>query len=193
MAKIKVTKLTKAENALKDLFVPEQKNGNVGNFLHATVGNQGYQMSNGPGVDIPGLGTEIKSKSEESTSAYSMGSLHYKNIIDYDFHNSSIKEKCQTIFKIAHSQTFRKVTDSRILDFTKPHIQEKLRDAFDTARDKMVAGDRSNYIKGHANAYGYFDRKIKGGVPTNNWAFRIPVKNMKSLEGMARTVDNMFE
>jgi len=189
MQKIKVTKLNKAEAALKDLFVPEQNNGNVGNFLHATVGNQGYRMSNGPGVDIPNLGTEIKSKSEESTSAYSMGSLHYKNIIDYDFHNSSIKDKCQTIFKITHSQTFRKVTDSRILDFTKPHIQEKLRDAFDTARAKMVAGDRSNYIRGHDNAYGYLERKMKAGAPTNNWAFRIPVKYMKALEGMARSAD----
>jgi hypothetical protein len=192
MTKFKVTKLGKAESALVGMSVPKQKNGNVGILVEDTMIDQGYKMSTHTGIDIPDLEIEVKSKGTESTSAYSMGSLHINSIKEYNYDHSPIKAKCQTIFKVEHSQTFREVTDARVLDFTKPHIQEKLRDAFDTARDKIVAGDRANYIKGHAKAYGYFERKIKGGVPTNNWAFRIPVKNMKSLEGMARSAD-IFE
>ena len=192
MTNFKVTKLGKAESALIGMTVPEQKNGNVGILVQDTMIDQGYTMSTQKGVDIPDLEIEVKSKGTESTSAYSMGSLHIDCIKDYDYDHSPIKEKCQTIFKVEHSQIFREITDARVLDFTKPYIQEKFRDAFDTARDKMIAGDNSNYIKGHNNAWGYLERKIKNGKPTNNWAFRITVKHMKSLEGMARSVD-IFE
>jgi hypothetical protein len=192
MKKFKVTKLNKAEEALVGMSVPKQKNGNVGHLVEDTMIEQGYKMSTHSGIDIPDLDIEVKSKGTESTSAYSMGSVHIDSIKKYDYNNSPIKEKCQTIFKVEHSQIFREVTDARVLDFTKPHIQEKFRDAFDTARDKMIAGDNSNYIKGHTNAWGYLERKIKNGKPTNNWAFRITVKHMKSLEGMARSVD-IFE
>jgi hypothetical protein len=192
MTNFKVTKLGKAESALIGMTVPEQKNGNVGILVQDTMIDQGYNMSTHKGVDIPDLEIEVKSKGTESTSAYSMGSLHIDSIKDYDYDHSTIKEKCQTIFKVEHSQIFREVTDARVLDFTKPYIQEKFRDAFNTARDKMLTGDESNYIKGHDKAWGYFERKIKGGVPTNNWAFRITVKNMKAFEGMARSVD-LFE
>ena len=192
MKKFKVTKLNKAEEALVGMSVPKQKNGNVGHLVEDTMIEQGYKMSTHSGIDIPDLDIEVKSKGTESTSAYSMGSVHIDSIKKYDYNNSPIKEKCQTIFKVEHSQIFREVTDARVLDFTKPYIQEKFRDAFDTARDKILAGDKSNYIKGHDKAWGYFERKIKGGVPTNNWAFRITVKNMKAFEGMARSVD-LFE
>jgi hypothetical protein len=193
MTKFKVTKLGKAESALIGMPVPKQTNGNVGILVEDTMADQGYKMSTHTGIDIPGLEIEVKSKGTESTSAYSMGSLHIDFIKKYDYDNSPIKEKCQTIFKVEHSQTFREVTDARVLDFTKPHIQEKIRDAYNTARAKIIAGDESNYIKGHSKAWAYFDRKKKNGKPTNNWAFRITVKNMKILEGMARTVDNIFE
>jgi hypothetical protein len=192
MKKFKVTKLNKAEDALVGMPVPEQKNGNVGILVEDTMIDQGYKMSTHTGIDIPDLDIEVKTKGTESTSAYSMGSLHIDSIKEYNYNNSPIKEKCQTIFKVEHSQTFRKITDARVLDFTKPYIQEKFRDAFDTAREKMIAGDESNYIKGHNEAWGYLERKTRNGKPTNNWAFRITVGNMKSLEGMARSVD-LFE
>ena len=193
MTKFKITKLGKAESALVGMSVPKQKNGNVGILVEDTMIDQGYKMSTHSGIDIPDLEIEVKSKGKESTSAYSMGSLHIDTIKEYEYDKSPIKEKCQTIFKVEHSQTFREVTDARVLDFTKPYIQEKFKDAFNTARAKILAGNESNYIKGHSKAWGYFERKIKNGKPTNNWAFRITVKNMKTLEGMARAVDNIFE
>ena len=193
MKNFKITKLNKAEEALVGMSVPLQKYGNVGVFVEDVMIDAGYELSRGPGVDIPKIATEVKTKNDESTSAYSMGSLHIDTIKQFEYHASPIKEKCQTIFKVAHSQTFMTITSATILDLTKEDIQEKFKDAFDTARTKILAGNQSNYIKGHADAYGYFERKIKGGVSTNNWAFRIPVKNMKSLEGMSKSnADNLF-
>ena len=193
MKKFKVTKLNKAEDILIGMSVPKEKNGNIGILVEDTMENQGYEMSRGLGVDIPRLGAEVKTKGAESKSAYSMGSLHIDTIKSYDYDNSPIKEKCQTIFKVSHSQTFREITDARVLDFSKNYIQDKFRDAFDTAREKILAGDESNYIKGHDDAWGYFERKKKSGKPTNNWAFRIPVDRMNSIEGMAKNVDDLFE
>jgi hypothetical protein len=194
MKTVKVTKLNKAEEILVGMSVPEQKNGNVGVLVEDTMKDSGYKMSNGTGVDIPGLGAEVKTKGTESKSAYAMGSLHIDTIKSNDYDSSPIKEKCQTIFKVAHSQTFREITDARVLDFSKEFIQDKFRDAYDTARKKILAGDTSDYIKGHDNAWGYFERKKKNKVGTNNWAFRIPVNKMKELEGMAKSnIDKLFE
>jgi hypothetical protein len=194
MKNFKITKLNKAEEALKGMSVPEQKNGNVGVLVQDVMTDQGYEMSNGAGVDIPKIKTEVKTKGNESKSAYAIGSVHIDTIKKYDYNNSPIKEKCQTIFKVAHSQTFREITDARVLDFSKEYIQEKFRDAYNTARDKVLSGDTSNYIKGHEDAWGYFERKKKNKVGTNNWAFRIPVNKMKELEGMAKSnVDSLFE
>jgi hypothetical protein len=194
MKNFKVTKLNKAEDILIGMSVPKEKNGNVGILVEDTMEDQGYEMSRGSGVDIPGLGAEVKTKGSESKSAYSMGSLHIDTIKMYNYDNSPIKEKCQTIFKVAHSQIFREITNAGVLDFSKEFIQDKFRDAFDTARDKIIAGNQSNYIKGHDKAWGYFERKKKNGKPTNNWAFRIPVDKMSNIEGMAKSnVDNLFE
>lgn len=194
MKKIKITKLNKAEEILVGMPVPEQKNGNIGVLVEDVMEDGGYKMSRGTGVDIPGLGAEVKSKNSESKSAYSMGSLHIDTIKHYDYDKSPIKEKCQTIFKVTHSQTFMEVTGARVLDFSKEFIQDKFRDAFNTARDKMLAGDSANYIKGHDDAWGYLERKKKNGKPTNNWAFRIPVDKMTNIEGMAKSnIDNLFE
>ena len=194
MKTFKITKLNKAEEALKGMYVPEQKNGNIGALVECVMTDQGYEMSSGTGVDIPKMKTEVKTKGSESKSAYAIGSCHIDTIKQHDYDNSPLKEKCQTIFKVTHSQTFRQITDARVLDFSKDFIQEKFRDAYNTARDRMLEGDISDYIKGHDDAWGYFERKKKNKVGTNNWAFRVPVNKMKELEGMAKSnIDNLFE
>ena len=194
MKTVKVTKLNKAEGVLVGMPVPEQKNGNVGLLVEDVMEDEGYRMSRGAGVDIPGLGAEVKTKGSESKSAYSMGSLHLDTIKMYDYDASPIKDKCQTIFKVAHSQTFMEITHARVLDFSKEFIQDKFRDAYNTGRAKILAGDESNYIKGHGGAWGYFERKKKKTKPTNNWAFRIPVDKMTSIEGMAKSnIEDLFE
>ena len=80
MKTVKITKLNKAEEILVGMSVPEQKNGNVGILVEDTMKDEGYKMSSGAGVDIPGLGAEVKTKGSESKSAYAMGSLHIDTI-----------------------------------------------------------------------------------------------------------------
>lgn len=192
MKTVKVTKLNKAETVLKGMKVPVQKNGNIGVLIEDTLEDLNYQMSRCSGVDIPGLDIEVKSKGIESKSPYSFGSLNYDSIKELDYDASPIKEKCQTIFNVEHSQTFLTVSDVRVLDFSKECIQEKFRDAYNSARNKIIAGEFADYIKGHDDAWGYFERKKKNGKPTNNWAFRVPVDKMKKLQGMARSnFDNL--
>ena len=59
MKTVKITKLNRAEEALKGMSVPEQKNGNVGVLVEDVMEDGGYKMSSGTGVDIPGLGEEV--------------------------------------------------------------------------------------------------------------------------------------
>jgi hypothetical protein len=194
MKPFKITKLNKAETVLVGMSVPIQKDGNIGIMVEDVMIDSGYKLSTSVGVDIPSIETEIKTKGSESKSAYSIGSLHIDTVKLHDYDHSPIKEKCQTIFKVRHSQIFMEITSAKVLNLNKNFIQEKFKDAFDTARNKLIAGDTANYIKGHSAAWGYLERKTRKGKPTNNWAFRITVKTMGKFEGMARSnFDNLFD
>lgn len=194
MKAIKNIKLTKAQRALVGATVPKEKNGNIGHFIQDKMDDLGYQTDHFAVVDIPKIKTEIKSKGIESTSAWGIGSMSIENIEAFDYDHSPIKEKMQTQFQVSHSQTFREIVKAETYNFSKECIQEKLRYAYNSAREKILNGCRDNYIRGE-NSCGYFERKKKtGGVLTNSWTFRIPVSEMEKLKGMAKSnAENLFE
>lgn len=195
MAKtFKNIKLTKARDYLVGSPVPKEKNGNVGQMVQDTLDALGYQTNHSAGPDIPSLYTEIKSKSAESLAPYSIGSMTLEDIKKYDYDRSPIKDKLQTHFQVIHSQIFREVVEADTLDFSKDYIQEKFRYAYNSARDLVLNGCESNYIRGR-DSCGYFERKKKsGGKLTNCWSFRIPVKEMVTVRSMAKSnFENIFE
>ena len=201
MKTVKNIKLTKAEKNLKGFSIPKQgirngagrEYGNVGKFVENVIADLGYETNNRIGIDIPKLNIEIKTKNIHSRSAYGIGVMHIDKIIENDYDSSLIKEKLQTIFIAKHDQNFREICNARTLDFQKEEIQNKLRYAYNSARDKIISGDRSSYIKGD-NACAYFENKRRYGEQSDSWSFRIPINQMEILESLAKSnFDNICE
>jgi len=160
-----------------------------GRDFEAVLARLGNPVNTGSGVDYPEYGLEIKTKGEESSSANSVGSMTYENIKITPYPKSNIAKKLQQQFRVKIRNGI--VVSNKIYDFSAPHIQAVIENAYETARAKIIAGNDSNYISG--GEFGYFERKkLSGGRLTNSWAFRIPVKSMGKLEGMSQSTYTKF-
>jgi hypothetical protein len=182
-------KVTSIKTDFRGIRLPDAPH--QGRGFERALSNAGNPVNNGHGPDYPEVGLEVKTKDIESTSANTVGTILYEDIKVTPYGMSSICKKLQQQFRVTVKDNI--IVDQYVYDFSAPHIQEVIAKAYETARAKIIAGDKSSYISG--TGYGFFEQKrLKGGTLTNSWAFRIPVKSMKKLEGMAQsTYANLFE
>jgi hypothetical protein len=156
-----------------------------GREFEEVLEQSGFRINTGSGVDMPDYDLEVKTKDIHSTSPNTVGSMTHEDVCNKSYEESGIFEKIQRQFRIETDNGT--ITNQEIFDFSKPFVQDLIKDAYESARTKMIQGDRSSYISG--SAYGYFEQKTE-----NSWAFRISVTAMKKLEGMAKsTFENFFD
>lgn len=182
---IKVTKLPKAEKALKGLKVPKEKYGNVGELVQVKMVSVGYHLSPNNEPDIPKLNTEIKSETHGSVSAQTVGAMSVCDIINTSFQDSPVRSKIQQQFRVKHNQTFLEITSAKMYDFRHKEIQDSLEYSYESTREIFASySDKSfipDYVRGK-DAECYWERK-KG----NSFAFRIPKNTMQKFETIANT------
>lgn len=154
-----------------------------GKEFEQVMSNAGFQINQGIGADLQQVGIEIKTKDVNSGSPNSVGTMTYEDICNKSYEETHIFEKLQKQFRVKIDSGV--VIDQELYDFTDPYIQDKIRDAYETARKKMIAGDKSSYIRG--SDYGHFDQKTE-----NSWQFRIPVSSMKKIEEMSKQTFSKF-
>jgi hypothetical protein len=156
-----------------------------GREFEEVLERSGFRINTGAGVDIPDYDLEVKTKDINSTSPNSVASMTYEDICNKNYEQSGIFEKVQRQFRVKTDNGT--VIDQEIFDFSRPFIQDVIKDAYESARAKMIQGDKSSYISG--SAYGCFEQKAE-----NSWTFRISVPAMKKLEGMSKsTFDKLFD
>lgn len=154
-----------------------------GREFEQVLAQSGFRINTGCGVDLPDLDVEVKTKDVNSTSANTVGTMTYEDICNKSYEESGIFEKIQRQFRVETNNGT--IVNQAIFDFSKPFIQDVIKDAYESAREKMIAGDKSSYISG--SAYGYFEQKTE-----NSWAFRISVPAMKKLEKMSTSTFERF-
>ena len=182
-------KITAIKTNFKGMILPNSQHR--GRAFEGVLANMGSPVTQGQGPDYPDYNLEVKTKDTESTSANSVGAMTWENIKTTPYPFSSIAKKLQQQYRVKVKDDV--IVDTKVYDFSAPHIQDVIGKAYEAARAKIIAGDKSNYISG--TEFGYFERKrLKGGKLTNSWAFRIPVKSMGKLEGMAQsTYTTLFD
>ena len=164
----------------------QQNHGNVGRWVEEQLSNNGYQLSNGKGVDIPGLGVECKSRKVESNSPHTVGTMTIDTIIENKYEDSVIFEKFQQQYRVHYSDEGQIVLSSDMYDFSDPYIQQQIREAYEEGR-KVIIAERLNdmfparYIRG--GDFGQFEVTESG----NGYRFRIPNNAMKKIERMSKS------
>jgi hypothetical protein len=177
--KKKKTYLAKATRYLVGKKVPKQYNGNVGRIIEMWMSALGYKLNSGAGCDLKSIGTDIKSRTIESTSPYSIGSMTRSDIIKLPYESSAICKKFQYHYKVKHSSQSGKIVSAELQDYTAKFIQEKIKHAYESARELFKNGACGTYVRGE-NAWGYFEYK-----DSDSYTFRIPNSNMETLESMS--------
>ncbi len=156
-----------------------------GKEFEEVMSGSGFQINQGMGADLKESGIEVKTKDVNSSSPNSVGTLTYEDICNKSYKETHIFEKMQKQFRVVTDEGL--VVDQNLFDFTDPYIQEKIEEAYENARQKMINGDKSSYIRG--SEYGHFEQKTE-----NSWAFRITVSAMRKIENMSKqTFKDFFE
>lgn len=195
---IKVKSLTKGIEVGTDIPF-RQRSGNVGRWAEEQLADNGYTMSNGKGVDIPGLGVECKTRKVESNSPHTVATMTAEDIVNTKYEDSVIFEKFQQQYRVHYSNEGQVVLSSEIYDFSDPYIQERIREAYEAGRkviaEELSDGGWSKYIRG--GDFGQFEITDSG----NGYRFRVPHSGMKKIENMSKgapmfntlfeTVDNV--
>lgn len=165
--------------------VPPKTHGAAGRDIENKLCAQGFPMSNQPGPDIPAVGLEVKSRDIDSTSAQSVGSMLPEDIISTPYPKSVICKKLQQQYRVKHKDQV--IVSAEVYDFSPSYIQDRIERSYEAARQKIIAGDCSDYVYG--GPYGYFERTVKG---SRSYQFRVADGAVKKLESMASSTFNKF-
>lgn len=171
--------------------VPErQKCGNVGRWVENKMREQGWEVTNGAGVDIPKYNVEIKSRKIESNSHHTVGTMTINSIIVTPYEQSIIKEKFQQQYRVHYSDNRQIVVSEGLFDFSNEYIQSKICDAYEIGRKQIIKnaqqGSYPTYVRG--TEWGHFEL-TKG---RDSYRFRIPNHSMKKIEQVSKN-SNIFE
>jgi hypothetical protein len=173
MSKPKICKIKK--NLIGEV-VPHRESGRTGQYVEELHADAGMPVQPDEGPDYPEFDLEMKSKSKESKSAYTIGSMSRYKIVNMPYSQSPIKRKLQQHYHVYHKD--EAITDQITYDFRADYIQEELERAYETARQKIINGE-SGYVSG--TQFGYFEERKKS---PGNYQFRISVKGMEALKNL---------
>lgn len=178
--KVKITSLK--ANLVGEKTAPKTY-GAAGRDIENQLREQGYPISNEAGPDLPTIGVEVKSRDVDATSAQSVGSMLPEDIINTPYYKSVICQKLQQQYRVKHKDQV--IVSADIYDFSSSYIQQRFEASYEAARQKLINGERGNYIPG--GEYGYFERTVKG---SRSYQFRVSNGAVKKLEIMASTTSN---
>jgi hypothetical protein len=107
--------------------------------------------------------------------------MSVKTIIKTPYDQSAVSAKMQQQFRVYFDHTLNLINDQEMCDFSIPEIQEKLRDAYESARQEIISGCREYTIK--KEPWGYFEKHMNDD---KTYKFRIPHSAMKFFISLAK-------
>jgi hypothetical protein len=181
--KLKVVRL---KTNLVGQMVPSKLGGQAGKSIELKLIEQGFDIDQQTsGADIKQLGLEVKSRDIDSISPQSIGSMTPEDICAKSYDQTNICEKIQQQFRVKTKD--QKIISAEVYDFSSPAIQERIRESYEIARQKIINGNDSSYIAG--GPYGYFERTVAG---SRSYEFRLRDTAMKKLETISKSTFNKF-
>ena len=174
----KVIKLTKG-NLVGEELGP-RFGGHAGRNAEDKLRDRGYDLSNGPGADMKSLHVEVKTRAIEATSPHTIATGTVDYFINTDYENSVVYEKTQQQYRIKTENGV--VIENEIYDMSNPFIQQDLKRAYETVRNKLINGDRSDIIYG--SHFGYLE---KGKDTNSSYQFRLSDGAMKKIENTCKS------
>jgi len=167
------------------------KNDGAGLAIEQMLIDEGIPVNSttaGPDIQVNGYTpVEVKSRDIDSTSPQDVCKMSAAYIKKTPYADSRVFEKIQRQYRVKTKNQV--IVSAEIVDFSPGFIQDKIKEAYEICRAKVIAGDKSNYIYG--SAWGYLEQTNKN---SKSYSFRISNGAMKNLEFMANsTYTEMFD
>jgi hypothetical protein len=179
MSNVKVKKLKKGVQVGEQLPI-KQSCGNIGRHIEKKL-SKNYKLNKGKGVDLPVENIEVKTRKEEGKSYQSVATMPIDDIISTSYNQSNVHDKFQRQYRVKYKDETSIITEEQIYDFSDTFIQDKIKEAYENGRTKIINGDRSDWVYG--SSYGSFERPTEN---SKSYTFRISNGAMKKLENMAK-------
>jgi len=178
--------IVKIKTNFKGITLPAASSGKSGQAFEKILSDCGNPVDPGQCADYPKYELEVKTKELTSRSANVVGTMCIDDIIKFSYETSPIAKKFQKQFRVKTENSV--IVSQEIFNFSQEHIQLLIKEAYDIVREKIIAGDRSNYIPG--TKYGYLEKRRN---TESSYMFRISVGAMASLETSSKsTFGNLF-
>ena len=171
-----VTKNLKLKANLVGTVVPDKTNGDAGRHIEDLLESFGVPIDRHAITDNPYF--EVKSRDVNSTSPQTVGGMTLSKIKRTSWETSSIFEKIQIQYRVKTQNNV--IIENTMYDFTGWGVQSLLKEAYENARNRIIAGDTSDCIYG--NKFAYLERTNK---KSRTWCLRIRDKAMKKLENIS--------
>lgn len=164
-----------------------ESHGNNGRYIEQKLKEKGFSVSNGSGVDLVDLNTEVKSRKIGSTSYHTVGVISIDNIIKCSYEETHLYEKTLNQYRVKYDDKTHTIVSESIYDFSDPTIQKEIKNAYEYGRKEIAEGKRSSYIS--CAPVGCFER-----ASDTSYQFRLSNGFMKKIEYIAKsTFKNHFD
>ena len=180
-----VPKILKIKTNFKGLVLPRATSGCSGHAFEKILEKNGNPVNVVQCADYPEFELEVKTKENNSRSANVVGTMSIDDIINKSYEDSSIAQKFQKQFRVKTTDAV--IVSQEVFNFSKPYIQDIIKEPYEIGRNKIINGNRDNYIP--CTRFGYFERRKN----TNSYMFRISVGAMNALEISSKSkFDELF-
>jgi len=181
-----------------DFVDPDQVNdGTNGKILEQEMMRQGFPIDQNGTIDLPGI--EVKSRKASTDAMHTVGTMTYDDIIATPWDQTPFKKKLQTQYRVTiNKDEFEGDVTAigKVVDFSNPEIQEKLKKAYE--KNRMYLMIQHRIIKGQTitagGQYGKLEHKPGPKGTGKSYALRIPNSGMKKMLTTANsTFNTLFE
>lgn len=166
-----------------DSVPPQDPNnrGNVGRYIEDIIKKQGIVL-NSSGIDIPSLNMEVKTRSNQATSPFTICRMEVNDIIKNDFNNSHVSRSIENLLLIRYCDILNVVTSVEVYNWNRvPLVKDILLTSYESARSIFRTGIYKNTVRSKG-CIGYFETDRVNKTEDEVYQFRLDRVNLKKME-----------
>lgn len=155
--------------------------GNVGRYIEGVIKNQGIVL-NSSGIDIPSLNMEVKTRSNQATSPFTICRMDVNDIINNNFKNSRVCQSVENLLLVRYCDTLNVVTSVEVYNWNKVAlIYDILESSYNASRQIFKTGNYKNTVRGKG-CIGYFEIDRRNTSSDEIYQFRLGMDGLKKME-----------
>lgn len=166
-----------------DLVPPQDPDnrGNVGRYIESIIKQQGIVLKSS-GIDIPSLNMEVKTRSNQAISPFTICRMDVNDIIKNNFENSHVSHSVENLLLIRYCDILNVVTSIEVYNWNRvPLVKDILSSSYESARSVFKTGMYKKTVRG-SGCLGYFEIDRANKTEDEIYQFRLSLPGLTKME-----------